>query len=69
MPWYPLTWRGKALPLEPLLMVLLTFVGINAELWAGHKSYMYLNILLHTTSTVAAPWQQARCGPAGHWQL
>ena len=41
VPWYLLTWRGKAVPLEPLLMVLLTFVGINAELWAGHKSFRY----------------------------
>ena len=41
IPWYPLTWRGKAVPIEPLLMVLLTFAGINAELWAGHISYRY----------------------------
>ena len=38
-PWYPLTWRGRGLPVEPILMVLLTSVGINAELWAGHVSW------------------------------
>jgi len=42
VPWYPLLWRGKAVPIEPLLMVLLTFMGINAELWAGHISYRYV---------------------------
>ena len=53
VPWYPLTWRWKALPLEPLLMVLLTFVGINAELWAGHKSYRYIETPIRTCSISA----------------
>ena len=38
-PWYLLTWKGRGLPVEPILMVLLTSVGINAELWAGHVSW------------------------------
>ena len=38
-PWYSLTWKGRGLPVEPILMVLLTSVGINAELWAGHVSW------------------------------
>ena len=50
MPWYSLTWRGRGVPLEPLLMVLLTFMGINAELWAGHKSYRYENTQLQAAS-------------------
>jgi hypothetical protein len=38
--WFPLEWgRAGKLPLEPALKVLLTFIGINAELWAGHTSY------------------------------
>ena len=39
--WYPLVWGGRSLPAEPILKVLLTFVGINAELWAGHTSYRW----------------------------
>lgn len=43
--WFPFSWgvRGQQLPLEPALKVLLTFVGINAELWAGHTSYRCLS--------------------------
>ncbi|CAK0738288.1 hypothetical protein CVIRNUC_001021 [Coccomyxa viridis] len=41
-PWYSLTWKGRGLPVEPILMVLLTSVGINAELWAGHVSWRWL---------------------------
>ena len=37
--WYPLVWGRRSLPVEPILKVALTFVGINAELWAGHTSY------------------------------
>ncbi|BDA48314.1 Transmembrane protein 45B [Coccomyxa sp. Obi] len=42
--WFPFSWgvRGKQLPLEPILKVLLPFLGINAELWAGHTSYRNL---------------------------
>ena len=43
-PWYPLTWKGRGLPVEPILMVLLTSVGINAELWAGHVSWRCVSI-------------------------
>lgn len=37
--WYPLVWGGRSLPVEPFLKVALTFIGMNAELWAGHTSY------------------------------
>ncbi len=39
--WFPFSWgvRGRQLPVEPALKVALTFIGINAELWAGHTSY------------------------------
>lgn len=29
------------IPIEPLLKVLLTFIGINGELWFGHESWRY----------------------------
>ena len=35
-------------------MVLLTFVGINAELWAGHKSYRYENTQLQAATQVCS---------------
>ena len=37
--WYPLVWGRRALPVEPVLKVALTLLGIVAELWAGHTSY------------------------------
>ncbi|EIE18466.1 hypothetical protein COCSUDRAFT_60132 [Coccomyxa subellipsoidea C-169] len=42
--WFPFSWgvRGRQLPVEPALKVALTFIGINAELWAGHTSYRNL---------------------------
>ena len=43
-------------------MVLLTFVGINAELWAGHKSYRYKASRAHTMCTVS---RTAVSEPAG----
>ena len=36
--WYDFPW-GKRLPLEPILKVVLTFIGINGELWFGHESW------------------------------
>lgn len=40
--WYEFPLAGNKLPLEPILKVLFTFIGINAELWAGHVSYRYV---------------------------
>ena len=37
--WYEWPWRPRLLALEPWLKVLLPFLGINMELWAGHVSY------------------------------
>ena len=36
--WYEFPW-GKRAPLEPILKVVLTFIGINGELWFGHESW------------------------------
>ena len=36
MPWAP-----RRVPLEPLFKVLLTFIGINGELWFGHESWRW----------------------------
>ena len=35
-------------------MMLLTSVGINAELWAGHKSYRYKDAQKCTTSLICS---------------
>ena len=39
--WYEFPWCSCScnVPLEPLLKVALTFVGINGELWFGHESW------------------------------
>ncbi len=43
--WFP--WPGKpqwlaSVPLEPWCKVVLPFIGINGELWAGHESWRYV---------------------------
>lgn len=40
--WYEFPSNCCKVPLEPLLKVLLTFVGINGELWFGHESWRYV---------------------------
>eukprot|EP00884_Botryococcus_braunii_P016911 jgi/Botrbrau1/3903/Bobra.0183s0124.1 len=40
--WYRAPWGSRTAALEPFLKVALPFVGINAELWAGHVSYRRL---------------------------
>ena len=36
--WFEFPW-AKRIPLEPMLKVALTFIGINGELWFGHESW------------------------------
>ncbi len=36
--WFEFPW-AKRIPLEPILKVALTFIGINGELWFGHESW------------------------------
>ena len=36
--WYDFPFSSRV-PIEPLLKVLLTFIGINGELWFGHESW------------------------------
>ncbi len=38
--WYDFPFSTRV-PIEPLLKMLLTFVGINGELWFGHESWRY----------------------------
>ena len=38
--WFEFPW-AKHIPLEPVLKVALTFIGINGELWFGHESWRY----------------------------
>lgn len=49
--WYEFPW-GTRIPLEPILKVVLTFIGINGELWFGHESWRralsYLLIPIHS---------------------
>ncbi|CAL5223553.1 g6086 [Coccomyxa viridis] len=40
--WYDFPW-AKSIPLEPILKVVLTFIGINGELWFGHESWRTLH--------------------------
>ena len=37
--WYDFPWAARRVPVEPMLKFVLPFIGINAELWAGHVSY------------------------------
>lgn len=39
--WYDMPWAPRRVPLEPLFKVLLTFIGINGELWFGHESWRW----------------------------
>ncbi|KAK9917098.1 hypothetical protein WJX75_000858 [Coccomyxa subellipsoidea] len=39
--WYDFPFSSRV-PIEPLLKVLLTFIGINGELWFGHESWRTL---------------------------
>ena len=39
--WYDFPIGTSRYPAEPILKMLLPFIGINAELWAGHVSYRY----------------------------
>ncbi|KAK9857593.1 hypothetical protein WJX84_006077, partial [Apatococcus fuscideae] len=40
--WYEWPWWPHGVPLEPFAKVLLPFIGINGELWAGHDHYRHL---------------------------
>ena len=47
--WFEFPWALKNVPIEPVLKVLLPFVGINGELWAGHVSYRLAVSMPHFT--------------------
>ena len=36
--WQDNPWGGKAIPGEPILKLLLPFIGILGELWIGHET-------------------------------
>lgn len=42
--WYDFPW-AKSIPLEPILKVVLTFIGINGELWFGHESWRFVLLM------------------------
>lgn len=44
--WYPVFFGPgwlRRVPLEPLIKIILPFIGINGELWLGHESWRTLN--------------------------
>ena len=58
--WYDFPWCCcTKVPLEPLLKVLLTFIGINGELWFGHESWRCAAFVLSSPCCLPSPCMQS----------
>ena len=65
MPWAP-----RRVPLEPLFKVLLTFIGINGELWFGHESWRWACSWLRVVAAFHPLLSYTLLRSAAHaWQL